>query len=60
MEHEAAEMVRERTLDLVAERLGVSRLDLEAKLASGGDIGMDSLDLVEFVMELEEELDGER
>jgi hypothetical protein len=48
--------IRKRCLEFLMSRLGVSEQDLEANTAHLGDLGFDSLDLVELMMELEEEL----
>src|SRR5579885_2489359 len=52
-EYEAAEEIRERVIEVLAGHLGVSRQQLESDPALLEK--MDSLDLVELVMELEEE-----
>lgn len=51
--------IRERVLQFLAEQLGVSRssLDADNPPVLVNDLGADSLDLVELVMELEEELE---
>ena len=57
-EHDAATPVRERIRQLIANRLGVSRDKVPVDLNdfSFQELGADSLDIVELVMELEEEL----
>lgn len=49
--------VEERVKDIVAEQLGVDRDKVSAETSFVNDLGADSLDTVELVMELEEEFD---
>ncbi len=49
--------VEDRVYDIVSEQLGVNRDQLTAETHFVNDIGADSLDTVELVMELEEEFD---
>ena len=49
--------IEERMIDLVAEQLGVSKDLVTRESSFEGDLGADSLDIVELVMELEEEFD---
>lgn len=49
--------VEERVIDIVAEQLGVEREKLSRETSFVNDLGADSLDTVELVMELEEEFD---
>jgi acyl carrier protein len=49
--------VEERVIDIVCERLGVNREQVTPKTSFQEDVGADSLDLVELVMELEEAFD---
>ncbi len=49
--------VQDRVFDIVAEQLGVSRDQLSRETSFINDLGADSLDTVELVMELEEEFD---
>lgn len=49
--------VLERVIDIVAEQLGVSKEQITAETSFVNDLGADSLDTVELVMELEEEFD---
>jgi len=49
--------VRERVVDIVAEQLGVSKDQINDTTSFVNDLGADSLDTVELVMELEEEFD---
>ncbi len=49
--------VQERVTDIVAEQLGVDRDKVTADTSFVNDLGADSLDTVELVMELEEEFD---
>ncbi len=47
--------VRERVIDIVAEQLGVEKEKVSPETSFVNDLGADSLDTVELVMELEEE-----
>ncbi|MFM7205165.1 MAG: acyl carrier protein [Planctomycetaceae bacterium] len=50
--------VQERVIDIVAQQLGVSNKDsIKPETSFIKDLGADSLDTVELVMELEEEFD---
>jgi acyl carrier protein len=49
--------VQERVTDIVAEQLGVGRDKISTETSFVNDLGADSLDTVELVMELEEEFD---
>ncbi|HWA97007.1 MAG TPA: acyl carrier protein [Pirellulales bacterium] len=49
--------VKERVIDIVAEQLGVSKEQVTPETSFVNDLGADSLDTVELVMELEEEFD---
>lgn len=49
--------VRERVIDIVAEQLGVDKDKISDETSFVNDLGADSLDTVELVMELEEEFD---
>ncbi|MCA9099993.1 MAG: acyl carrier protein [Pirellulales bacterium] len=49
--------VEERVVDIVAEQLGVSKDKVGRDTSFVNDLGADSLDQVELVMELEEEFD---
>ena len=49
--------VAERVIDIVAEQLGVSKDQINRDTHFVNDLGADSLDTVELVMELEEEFD---
>ncbi len=49
--------VEERVIDIVAEQLGVSKDVIKRETSFVNDLGADSLDTVELVMELEEEFD---
>jgi acyl carrier protein len=49
--------VEERVLDIVCENLGVNRDQVTRQTSFQDDIGADSLDIVELVMELEEEFE---
>ena len=47
----------ERVIDIVAEQLGVDKEKVTPETSFVNDLGADSLDTVELVMELEEEFD---
>ena len=49
--------VLERVIDIVAEQLGVDKDKITPETSFVNDLGADSLDTVELVMELEEEFD---
>ena len=49
--------VEERVIDIVAEQLGVGKDQITRETSFVNDLGADSLDTVELVMELEEEFD---
>ena len=49
--------VHERVIDIVADQLGVDKEKISAETSFVNDLGADSLDTVELVMELEEEFD---
>ncbi len=49
--------IEERVVDIVADQLGVDKAKVNRKSRFVNDLGADSLDQVELVMELEEEFD---
>ena len=49
--------VTERVIDIVGEQLGVNKDQINNETSFVNDLGADSLDTVELVMELEEEFD---
>ena len=49
--------VSERVINIVAEQLGVDKEKVKYETSFVNDLGADSLDTVELVMELEEEFD---
>jgi acyl carrier protein len=49
--------VAERVTEIVAEQLGVNKDQITPETSFVNDLGADSLDTVELVMELEEEFD---
>lgn len=51
--------VRERVKKIIVEQLGVDENDVNPEASFVDDLGADSLDTVELVMALEEELDVE-
>lgn len=57
MEETIVASVEERVVDIVCENLGVSKDSVTRQTSFIEDIGADSLDIVELVMELEEEFE---
>lgn len=49
--------VQERVIEIIAEQMGVSKEQVTPETSFVNDLGADSLDTVELVMELEEEFD---
>ena len=49
--------VEERVIEIVSEQMGVSKDQVSKETSFVNDLGADSLDTVELVMELEEEFD---
>jgi acyl carrier protein len=49
--------VEERVMEIVSENLGVSKDQLTRQTTFQEDLGADSLDIVELVMEMEEEFE---
>ena len=49
--------IMERVMDIVSEQLGVDKDKITPETSFVNDLGADSLDTVELVMELEEEFD---
>jgi acyl carrier protein len=49
--------VKDRVIEIVAEQLGVNKEQITPETSFVNDLGADSLDTVELVMELEEEFD---
>ena len=47
----------ERVINIVAETMGVDKAQITAETSFVNDLGADSLDTVELVMELEDEFD---
>lgn len=47
----------DRVAKIVAEQMGVDKAKITAETSFVGDLGADSLDVVELVMELEDEFD---
>ena len=54
-EHDKAGDLRERVIEVIAEQLGVDKFKVTGDLSFSNERGADSLDVAEFVMELEEE-----
>jgi len=55
---EESDDIRERVFDRLSEELGVRRDTLPTNPSSLEDLGVDSLDIAQLVMELEDELGG--
>ena len=53
----AATNVQERVIKIVAEQMGVEKAKVAPETSFVNDLGADSLDTVELVMELEDEFD---
>ncbi len=53
-----SQRMKDRLVEIIANQLGVDRAKIANNPALFNDIGADSLDVVELVMELEEEFDG--
>jgi acyl carrier protein len=49
--------IQERVVDIVAEQMGVDKAGITRETAFVNDLGADSLDTVELVMEFEDEFD---
>jgi len=49
--------VDDKVLDIVAERMGVKKEDISKETSFITDLGADSLDQVELIMELEDQFD---
>jgi acyl carrier protein len=54
-----SEVLMEKIKELVAERLGVDEAEITEEAKFIDDLGADSLDLVELIMDLESEFDLE-
>lgn len=52
-------MIFEKVKEITVDKLGVEADEVELKSSFRDDLGADSLDLFEFVMELEDEFDIE-
>ena len=52
-----SQRIKDRVVEIVANQLGVDRETIANNPALFNDVGADSLDVVELVMELEEEFD---
>jgi acyl carrier protein len=51
--------IQERITKIIVDRLGVDEEDVKVEASFKEDLGADSLDVVELVMELEDEFDME-
>ena len=49
--------IKERVVEVISEQFGVSKDQVKPETSFINDLGADSLDIVEMVMELEEEFD---
>lgn len=49
--------IQERVIEIISAQMGVSKENVKAETHIVNDLGADSLDTVEMVMELEEEFD---
>ncbi len=49
--------IEERVMNIVAEQMGVDKAQITPETSFVNDLGADSLDTVELVMELEDEFD---
>ena len=56
-ERSRSKSIRDRVIAVVAEQLGVDPDEITENISLVNDLGADSLDAVELVMELEEEFD---
>jgi acyl carrier protein len=56
-EYQSMASVEERVIDIVAEQVGVDKDKITKDSHFVNDLGADSLDIVEMIMELEEEFD---
>lgn len=52
-------MIFDKVKDIIVDKLGVEPEEVELNASFTDDLGADSLDLFEFVMELEDEFDME-
>lgn len=57
-EEKSSRSLRQRVIELIAQQLGVKPSQVTEKTLFVEDLGAYSLDTVELVMELEEELEG--
>jgi acyl carrier protein len=53
----ASEKIEERVIEIVCENLGVNKEQVTRSTSFIEDVGADSLDIVELIMELEEEFE---
>ena len=53
----AAENTEQRIKEIIVEKLGVDQADIKREASFTNDLGADSLDTVELIMELEKEFD---
>ena len=57
VEKTSSESIEERVINIVCEQMGVSRDKVTRETSFVNDLGADSLDTVELVMEFEDEFD---
>ncbi len=57
MEDGKVASIEERVINIVAEQMGVDKAQITKETSFVNDLGADSLDTVELVMELEDEFD---
>ena len=53
----AADTTEQRIKEIIVEKLGVDQADIKREASFTNDLGADSLDTVELIMELEKEFD---
>ena len=53
----AADTTEQRIKEIIVEKLGVDQADITREASFTNDLGADSLDTVELIMELEKEFD---
>ena len=53
----AAETTEQRIKEIIVEKLGVDQADIKREASFTNDLGADSLDTVELIMEFEKEFD---
>lgn len=51
------EVITQKVIDIIVDKLGVKKFDVTPEASFNNDLGADSLDTVELVMEFEKEFD---